>query len=85
MVAFSRVVVVGLSTWPCDTPTESCKVRTRGSLVGRIFAGFKYLDGRGMVLANQNSDVLPFSGINRDLTQMRPLFDEAREVKGTPF
>jgi hypothetical protein len=84
MVAIS-LVFVELSTWPCDTPTESCQVRTRGSLIGRIFTDFKYFDGRGIVLANQDSDVLPFRGTNWDTTQVWPLFNEAIEVKGMLF
>ena len=84
MVTILRVFVE-LSTWPCDTPTESCQVRTRGSLIGRMFTDFKYFDGRGMVLANQDSDVLPFRGTNRYITQVWPLFDEAIDVKEMIF
>jgi hypothetical protein len=50
-----------------------------------MFTDFKYFDGRGMVLANQDIDVLPFRGTNWDTTQVWPLFDEAIEVKRMLF
>jgi hypothetical protein len=54
-------------------------------VIWRIFTDLKYFDGRGMVFANQDSDVLPFRGTNRDMPQVRPLFNEAIEVKGMLF
>jgi len=72
--------VVESTTRTSYTPTESCQISARSSLVEGVFSGLEDLDGCGMIVADQDSDVFLCAGVNRDMNEMRPLLTQASKV-----